>query len=205
MRKIIFLVLLLSSLVSLSPFALIGRACRRVVPISLDDILLKADAVVRASAVEYVKAPVGDIRELNVPSGVSIRFKVNEVVKGQDFPQELVINGYLTEFDDFNDRPVPYDFVRPGGRHGNCTAYEYKRGAEFLLFLKKSEGKLSPYWDALSPTNEQLHSKTDPWISWVKERLKTLEKEKGENKSSMLSPEIIKIAFRWWLDCQIAA
>ncbi|HEU0173241.1 MAG TPA: hypothetical protein VFV58_03195 [Blastocatellia bacterium] len=123
MRRNIFLTLLLSSLVSLSPFALIGRACQRVVPISLDDILLKADAVVRASAVEYVKAPVGDIRELNVPSGVSIRFKVNEVVKGQDLPQELVINGYLTDFDDFNDRPVPYDFVRPGGRHGNCTAY----------------------------------------------------------------------------------
>ena len=135
---------------------------------------------------------------------MSIRFKVNEVVKGQDLPQELVINGYLTDFDDFNDRSVPYDFVRPGGRHGNCTAYEYKRGAEFLLFLKKSEGKLSPYWDALSPTNEQLHSKTDPWISWVKERLKTLEKEKGENKSLMLFPEIIKIAFRWWLGRQIA-
>lgn len=58
MRKIIILALLLSSLVSLSPFALIGRACRRVGPISLDDILLKADAVVRASAIEYVKAPL---------------------------------------------------------------------------------------------------------------------------------------------------
>jgi hypothetical protein len=191
--------------VSLSPFALISRACRRVVPISLDDILLKADAVVRASAVEYVKAPVGDIRELNVPSGVSIRFKVNEVVKGQDLPQELVINGYLTDFDDFNDRPVPYDFVRPGGRHGNCTAYEYKRGAEFLLFLKKSEGNLSPYWDALSPANEQLHSNTDPWISWVKDRLKTLQSGKGENKSLMPFPEIIKIAVIWWLGNQIAA
>ncbi|HEU0173240.1 MAG TPA: hypothetical protein VFV58_03190 [Blastocatellia bacterium] len=60
---------------------------------------------------------------------------------------------------------------------------QYKRGAEFLLFLKKSEGKLSPYWDALSPTNEQLRSNTDPWISWVKNRLKTLQSGKGENKS----------------------
>ena len=205
MRNIIFLALLLSSLVSLSPFALISRACQRVGPISLDDILLKADAVVRASAAECVEAPVGDIRELNVPSGVSIRFKVNEVVKGQDLPQELVINGYLTDFDDFNDRPIPYDLVRPGGRHGNCTAYEYKRGAEFLLFLKKSEGKLSPYWDALSPTNEQLHSNTDPWISWVKERLKTLEGKKSNNKTSMIPTEIIKIALTWWLGYQIAA
>ena len=205
MRKIIFLTLLLSTLVGLSPYALISRACRRIGPISLDDILLKADAVVRASAVEYVKAPVGDIRELNVPNGVSIRFKVNEVVKGQELSQELVINGYLTDFDDFNDRPVPYDFVRPGGRHGNCTAYEYKRGAEFLLFLKKSEGKLSPYWDALSPTNEQLRSNTDPWISWVKDRLKTIQNGEGENKSLMPFPEIIKIAVRWWLGNQIAA
>jgi hypothetical protein len=205
MRKMIFLALLLSSLASLSPLALIGRACQRVSPISVDDICLKADVVVRASAFEYVKAPEGDIRQLDVPSGVSIRFRVNEIVKGQDVPQELVINGYLTDFDDFNDRPVPYDFVRPGGRHGNCTAYEYKRGAEFLLFLKKSEGKLTPYWDALSPTNEQLHSKTDPWISWVKERLKTLEGEKSKNKISMFSTELLKIAFKWWLGLQSVA
>jgi hypothetical protein len=196
MRKMILLALLLSLLISSTPLALIvSRACRRIGPISLDEICLKADAVVRATAVEYVKAPEGNIRELNVPSKVFIRFNVNEVVKGQDLPQGLVINGYLTDFDDFNDRPVPYDFVRSGGRGGNCNAYEYKRGAEFLLFLKRSEDQLSPYWYSLAPTNEQLRSKTDPWIIWVKERLKTLEKEKSKNRVSLLFPGIIKIAY----------
>lgn len=196
MRKMMLLALLLSLLISSTPLALIvSRACRRIGPISLDEICLKADAIVRATAVEYVKAPEGNIRELNVPSKVFIRFNVNEVVKGQDLSQGLVINGYLTDFDDFNDRPVPYDFVRPGGRGGNCTAYEYKRGAEFLLFLKRSEDQLSPYWDALAPTNEQLRSKTDPWIIWVKERLKTLEKEKSKSRVSLLFPGIITIAY----------
>lgn len=173
MRKTILFALLL---LSLSPIAIIvSQACQRTTPVSLDAICLKADAIAQASAVEYIKAPEGDIRELNVPSNVIIRFKVDQVIKGQDLPKELAINGYLTDFDDFNDRPVPYDFVRPGGRGGNCTAYQYKRQAQFLLFLKKSEEKLTPYWDALSPTNEQLRAKNDPWVLWVKERLKSLE------------------------------
>jgi hypothetical protein len=179
MRKMILLGLLGAWLMGPFPLALIvGQTCRRIGPVSVDKICLNADAIVRASAIEYLQAPEGDLRELNVPRQVSIRFKVNEVIKGQRIAKELVINGYLTNTDDFNDRPVPYDFVRPGGRHGNCTAYEYKRGAEFLLFLKMVGGQLTPYWEALAPTNEQVHSTTDPWIAWVKERLQALEKEK---------------------------
>jgi hypothetical protein len=39
--------------------------------------------------------------------------------------------------DDRNDRPVPYDFIRPGGRGGNCFALAYRPGAEYLLLLRR--------------------------------------------------------------------
>lgn len=159
-----------------------AQACQRSTPISLDEICMKADAIVRATAVKYVKPPVGEIRELNTPGNVEIQFDITQVIKGQDIPKTITLNGYLTNFDDFNDRPVPYDFVRPGGRHGNCVAYEYKQGAEFLLFLKNVEGKLTPYWDALSPVNEQLRSSEDAWVIWVQRHLRELEKKKSDVK-----------------------
>jgi len=36
---------------------------------------------------------------------------------------ELILNGQLEDRDDYNDRGVPYEFVRPGGRKGNCYAH----------------------------------------------------------------------------------
>jgi hypothetical protein len=178
-RLSVMLVTCLVSCVLLDPQTII--ACRRTTPISLDEICLKAVAIVSATAVKYVSPPVGEIRELNVPGKVEIQFRVNQIIKGIDVPDTLVINGYLTDFDDFNDRPVPYDFVRPGGRGGNCFAYEYKKGAEFLLFLKDVDGKLTPYWDALSPLNEQLHSTDDSWLVWVQKHLLNLEKRKPKS------------------------
>jgi hypothetical protein len=65
----------------------------------------------------------------------TVEFRVAEVLKGEHVPNTLIIPGYLVDKDDFNDRPVPYDFIRPGGRAGSCIANRYKEGAEFLLFL----------------------------------------------------------------------
>jgi hypothetical protein len=147
-------------------------ACRAPRP-STKAMVSRAEMIVRAAAVKYVKAPVGDLRQLNQPDDAAIEFRVKEILKGENVPSTIVLNGYLTERDDFNDRPVPYDFVRPGGRGGSCSAYEYTQGAEFLLFLKEINGRLTIRWYALAPTNEQLHSADDPWIVWVKQQLKS--------------------------------
>jgi hypothetical protein len=82
--------------------------------------------------------------------------------------------------DDRNDRPVPYDFIRPGGRGGNCFALAYRPGAEYLLLLRRGEHSsdaqptdLTPYWASLSPTNEQLlEGSNDPWVVWVSQELR---------------------------------
>jgi hypothetical protein len=113
------------------------------------------------------------------PGDAEIEFRVEEILKGENVPSTITLNGYLTERDDFNDRPVPYDFVRPGGRGGSCSAYEYRWGSEFLLFLKKADGKLTIRWYALAPTNEQLRSADDPWIVWVKEQLNSSDRKES--------------------------
>jgi hypothetical protein len=135
--------------------------------------------IVRATALRYVKAPDGNIRSLNEPADTEIEFRVEDTLKGENVPTTIILNGYLTDQDDFNDRPVPYDFVRRGGWGGSCSAYEYKQGAEFLLFLKKIDGKLTTRWYALAPTNEQLHSADDPWVIWVRGQLKSSEKKES--------------------------
>jgi hypothetical protein len=100
-----------------------------------------------------------------------IALDVVETLKGEAIPTTFAIRGRLVEQDDFNDRPAPYDFVRRGGRSGNCFAYGYREGAEYLLFLRETNHVMAPYWAALAPVNEQVRSKDDPWIQWVRRQL----------------------------------
>ena len=111
-------------------------ACRTVAP-STTGMVESSDVIVRVEADRYILEPKGDIRFLNEPSDASINFKVKETLKGKGVPSEIVLNGYLSDEDDFNDTQIPYSFVRRDGRGGSCSASEYKKGAQFLLFLKK--------------------------------------------------------------------
>ena len=156
-----FISALLLGCALLSP-ATRARACSAPPPASGHGLVASADVIVLATAVEFV-------------AGQGVRFQVAEVLKGENVPTALVFQGSLGQRDDFNDRPVPYDFVRPGGRGGPCHAYEYKQGAEFLLLLKKRKAELTPYWAALAATNEQLRSADDPWLAWVRDHLRWLE------------------------------
>ena len=106
-----------------------------------------------------------------VPDSI-VQFKIEEVLKGQASTDLLELPGHLVDIDDFNDHEAPYGFVRPGGRSGNCYANNYRRGAQFLLFHRWSDAGYTPKWDPLAPVNEQLHSKNDAWIQYVKARLR---------------------------------
>ncbi len=107
-------------------------ACSRRVPFSFNELFV-ADVIVRATAVKYIVSPDPKVRPAFVPDS-TVEFKVEEVLKGEDVAGSIVLRGYLTDRDDYNDVPVPYTFVRPGGRRGNCVADEYKQSAQFLLF-----------------------------------------------------------------------
>jgi hypothetical protein len=133
-----------------------------VEPVPAPDILVaRASAIVVATAARYHILPAPPGRGI-------VEFHVEEILRG-DVPPLLLIEGTLGQRDDFNDRTPPYDFVRPNGRHGSCFADEYREGARFLLLLgPKADGSLTPYWEALAPTNEQLHPGNDPWLTAVR-------------------------------------
>jgi hypothetical protein len=154
--------------------------------------------IVRATALQYVKTPREEMVDLDFSSDGNIQFKVEEVLKGEGIPATLTIEGLLSLVDDFNDHPVPYDMVRPGGRHGSCEVYIYKKDAEFLLFLRKEEGKLTPYWASESPTNEQLRSPDDAWLKWVKEYLQTQEEKERRAQAKGLFSRFMRGLAWWW-------
>lgn len=179
-RSISSIVITLIVGITLLASARIAVACSRPTPVVVSQTCLTADLIVRAIAVRYSKeAKYENIGSRRVRQS-TIEFKVEEVLNGSDVPQQIILHGYLTDMDDYNDRPVPYDFVRPGGRSGNCFAETYKKDAQFLLFLKQTATGLTVYFDPLAPVNEQLHSSNDPWVFYSKGMLRGLE---GASKS----------------------
>jgi hypothetical protein len=146
-------------------------------------MIANADLILRGTALDYYgPSPVG-IRTTGVPDS-DVRFSVDEIVKGNYIKRDIVLPGYLSENDDWNDHKPPYSLVRPGGRSGSCYANTYTKGGRFLLVLKIWNGPISEVfaarradgytvnWYALGPVNEQLRSADDAWVQWVREQLK---------------------------------
>ncbi len=144
-----------------------SEACTRIGPVSQRAMIAGATLIVRATAVEYATPAQGERFRQGFRAG-TVRFVVLETIKGAGPIEEVVLPGILTDADDFNDHAPPYRFVRPEGRHGDCFGSAYRRGAQFLLFLGRSEGVLHLYSEPLGPVNEQLRDETDPWLLWVR-------------------------------------
>lgn len=176
-----------------------GAACSRLYPFRLNELFI-ADFIVRATAVKYFVTPDPKTRTTGVPESI-VEFKVEETIWGVDVPATITLHGYLTDSDDFNEAPLPYRFVRPGGRSGSCFANSYKSGAQFLLFLKKAPWHMSTSGyttniSALGPTNEQIRDAEDPWVKWVKAYLSPCPKLdiKGSDFGAMSKVEMEKVA-----------
>jgi hypothetical protein len=153
-------------------------ACKIARAPSPAEMVAGAELIVRATAVEYAVPPNGTSRTTGVPDA-RIRFRVESVLKGTYQTQDLVLPGYLSNHDDWNDHPAPYSRVRENGRSGSCFANTYRQGAQFLLVLKltgsvpailSSNTQYTVNWYPLGPVNEQLRSPEDPWLKWVREQ-----------------------------------
>lgn len=165
-------------------FAIVGLAapawpCSVGGPLpSAERLAADAEVIVRVRA-EGLSATPGRAGSM-AASATQVRFAILEVLKSRLSSSTIEFNGALTDRDDRNDRPVPYDFVRPGGRRGNCFALAYRAGAEYLLFLRRGEhpayaqpSDLTPYWAPLMPANEQLFDgANDAWLAWVRQELR---------------------------------
>ena len=140
------------------------------------EITRKSEVIVRAQVVG-TQPPSGD-----APGQVELH--ILEVLKGDIQQTSIVVSGQATRYDGPNDGRPPYDFVRPGGRHGDCFARDYRVGAQYLLFLKNG----TPYWSALAATNEEVMGGNDPWVWWVKGYLAEVEQSPGNAAISPLEP-----------------
>ena len=161
-------------LLMMSAMAILASAvwpCSVVGPLpSAQDLVKQAEVIVRVRAEGLAETPG------RPGSSTQVRFAV---AQGRLSSTMIEFNGVLSDRDDRNDRPVPYDFIRPGGRGGNCFALTYRPGAEYLLLLRPEHSSyaqpndLTPYWTPLSPTNEQLFGGgNDPWLAWVTQRIR---------------------------------
>jgi hypothetical protein len=148
--------------------------CTIVRPVSPEDVVRNADAIVRAAAVGYAVPPQNGTPHTTGEPDSRVRFKIAEVIKGTDVPSTINLPGYLVDRDDFNEGKIPHTFVRPEGRLGSCFANSYRIGAEFLLMLKQRDGAYTVNWYALGPVNEQLRSADDPWLVWVREQTRRI-------------------------------
>jgi hypothetical protein len=166
------------AVLSMMEFPAVLAACTSIMgtPVSW---LRDSEAVVRVRALEEIGgrrqgSPL-QLRDMTRATGrdfdTKIRFQVLEVLKGNGVGGLLEFDGIFTDRDDRNDGPVPYTFVRTQGRGGNCFAYTYRQGWEYLLILGAKNGGLTPYWQTLAATNEQLSETNDQWLAWVRAQL----------------------------------
>lgn len=137
-----------------------AQACSVKDVVRPQELVQEADGIYHVRAAAYRLAPEPG-RAARSPE---VRFDVIAVVKGPELAT-LHLSGVLVDKDDYNEQPVPYDFVRSAGRHGNCFATQYRKGGEFLLLLKSG----TPHWSPLAPTNEQIRGESDAWLAWVKD------------------------------------
>jgi len=131
-----------------------------------------ATVIVRAVAigVDTLDTDAVDPRYRREPAVV---FRPLETLRGTVAPDRLVFRGAVVDRDDFNPGSVPYTLVRLAGQRGDCEAKEYRLGAEYLFILRPSRrGGLTPHWRPLAPFNEQVRGAEDPWVEWVRARIR---------------------------------
>lgn len=116
-----------------------------------------------ASVILLVRVPDKKFEQVS-----PIKMTVLAVLKGHFSNKTVVVRGQTARYHGPNDRTIPYDLVRRGGRFGNCFAEDYKPRGQFLLFLRNGEVR----WSPLAATNEEVSGLRDPWVVWVKKHLK---------------------------------
>ncbi len=131
----------------------------------------EADIIVRVVARDSVTGFLSDPDHWPNRDGHGVIFEIREILRGPFDGARLMMPGMLVDRDDFNPGPVPYRMVRRTGQRGDCIAREYRRGAEYLLLLRRIGASLTPYWAALAPVNEQIRGGDDPWLLWVRSAL----------------------------------
>src|SRR5438128_705150 len=80
-----------------------------------------AEIIDGADLIVLVTVPDVTIEEIS-----PLRMNVVEVLKGDFKAKTITVHGQTARYHGRNDHPIPYNFVRLGGRFGNCFAEDYQ-------------------------------------------------------------------------------
>lgn len=143
-------------------------ACTRATEKPTPQALISAaDAIVLTHVDEGAKATLPGDHAI-------VSHKCAFVLKGSPCTKGsiLEISGYIWDKDELvPGREIPIRSARPSA-DGQCVTMGYTANGWYLLMLKRRKGRLTPYWEALSPTNEQVSGINDPWVVWVTQEVK---------------------------------
>jgi hypothetical protein len=152
-------------------FSLILIAATR--SLSPEQVVKRAHLIVRATALGYFRPPTlprlgrhpfskGAVAE----ERGTIRFHVEEVIKGKYAAETIDLEGRVAHDDDFNEGAVPYTESRK-------LPDDFIAGREYVLILRETVDGYSTSWAPRSPTSEQIHGSNDAWTRWIRARIPT--------------------------------
>jgi hypothetical protein len=128
------------------------------------ELVREAETIVLAKSAAW--EPSAD--ETRHPWGGTVRFEVEEVLKGDFRSATVTLEGYL----EFAGRGPEDDFskARPGAYAGSCYAYDYRLDHHYLLFL--TWDGLNEQWSfaghAFARLNEEVDVPDSPWLKAVR-------------------------------------
>lgn len=153
------------SCLALVVVALIGELSWPPVLQACSAMLKPVEQVIQESE-QIVRAEVVGFREGKAQSPGNVDLRVLEAFKGPLTQPFISVEGRLRDYPARGDTSLPYSQLscaRAGGC-GGCFARDYRRGRQYLLFLKGG----TPHWAPLAATNEEVSGDSDPWVQWVK-------------------------------------
>ena len=145
---------------------------------TLDHAYPKPSAVVAQARVIIVASPYRSETRPPADSAMGgpetiLTFRVREVLKGSLRDTTLELPGRFVDHDDVNPGFVP-DRAAHARPIGACWSFDYVRGASYLLMLYPGpDSALTTHWAWGSPVDEELRGSDDPWLSWVREQIRT--------------------------------
>jgi len=124
------------------------------------EMVREAQVIVLARAVARARSA----DEERHPWGTTIRFEVEEVLKGDFRPSSVTLDGSLQ----FAGRGSEDDFsqARPGAYAGSCLAYDYRLNHSYVLFLGWND--LNDEWSVTGMAFSRANEEVDPDSPWLK-------------------------------------
>ncbi|MEO8502545.1 MAG: hypothetical protein ABI609_01480 [Acidobacteriota bacterium] len=123
--------------------------------------------------------------ELALPDGsAGTRFTVVETLRGRYPGTAITLQGGPP----FAGASPENDFsnARPGAYSGACTAFDYRIGGLYVLFLDHSSGRWDLRRDAFSRINEEVARINSPWVMAVRAYAKVADMGSYERRKAAL-------------------